>query len=227
MNDGIKDEVAKELPHLLLNLAGENKAVLDKGEQEAGDFDLAGSEMLLDDFAGFEQLLKPFHRIVVDLNGDDDICAGDEGVKGKDAEGRRAINDAEIIAVFNGFELLGKHKLPALDSRQVKLCARQKDVAWSDVDIWGLAFGDNISDGHIGVNQSVINGFSEGLGVAAHTERSVALRVKVDNEDPFALSGEGGGKVDRCGRFAASTFLISNCDYSHHIVLKTPGKSWS
>ncbi len=77
--------------------------------------------MFLDDIAGFKQLLKPLHCIVVHLDRDNYIRAGYQRVECKDTQRRRTIYDTDVIAVSQGFELLTEHKLPAAHRAEVEL----------------------------------------------------------------------------------------------------------
>ena len=63
--------------------------------------------------------------------------------------------------------------------------------------------------------EDVVNRWDIADGFVAEVQRSVALRVEVDQQNSLTLPSQSGGKIHAAGGFSDSTLLVHNRDSTH------------
>ena len=118
-NDGFEDLVFEELPQVGGDLAGEVGPVVEHREQNAFDFERM-VEGLADAVDGVHEFGDAFEGEEFALDGDEDGIGGDQGVEGEEVEGRRAIDEDEVVIVADFGEAFAEAEFAVGRGRPVR-----------------------------------------------------------------------------------------------------------
>src|SRR5690606_20289775 len=159
-----------------------------------------------------QQLVEPFERVVLTLDGDEHLARGNQRVDGQQTERRWAV-DEEVV------ELPGVRRDAASQPGLTRHHGDELDLGTSEVDRrW---YAGEVRDalhrlGHVDerhrVHQTVVD--VRHPRVVRHVESGggVALGVEVYDQDPVTVQGERDRQVDRGGGLTDTALLIRHAD---------------
>lgn len=170
---------------------------------------------------GLEEFAEALEGEEVCLHGDDDFAGGGECVEGEQAEGGRAIDEDEFVALLDGIERGAEPFVSRWRIGEFGLAGRKVGDGGEEVEggscvVCGVVCG-------LWSQEEGIGGVLERVGVDAEVERGVCLWIEVDEEGGSISPGECGGKVDGGGRLSDSSLLVHECDNTSDGVWRIGG----
>ena len=123
----------------------------------------------------FWSWIRPAHRQILALHGDDHLVRGRQRVDRQQPEARRRVDEDEVVVLVDRLERLLQRALAADLRRHRDLGAGEVDRGAGDVD---LALADHLADRDV-MHQHVVHRLLERVGVDPLRHRQVALRVHV------------------------------------------------
>ena len=145
------------------------------------------------------------------MQRDEDGVGGDQGVQGKQAEARRAVDQDVVVSGggVTGAQRVAEAELAAGLSDEFDFGAGEVGFGWDDGEVRDRCGADCFCRRAFLRQQGI---GAVGAVVAAESEAGggVALRVEIDEQDGLAGGAEGGGEVDAGCGFADSAFLVGN-----------------
>jgi hypothetical protein len=163
-----------------------------------------------------DQVGQAFEGVVLALHRDDHAVGGAQAVEGEQRQGRRAVDQDEVVFAGVQGEGVAQAVLAAVEADQFDLGAGQVAVGGDQVVVAGL--GAHAGFGHgVQADQQVIHRLAEAALVDAAAHGRVALGVEVDEQHALAGGGEAGGEVDAGGRLADAALLVGDAENAGHV----------
>jgi hypothetical protein len=98
-------------------------------------------------------------------------------------------------------------------------------LALPDIEARFTGFLPHVLDARV-VHQDVVAGGIDCVLVDTAAHRSVALRVKIQQQHATLERGQTGGQIDAGGGFPHTAFLIGNSDYFHVVCVRFNITKW-
>ena len=165
-----------------------------------------------------EQLPQPLERVVLALDGDEHLVAGDERVQGQQPQGRRAVDEHVVRPLLRregvdvGLDGPAQPVLAGDDGDQLDLGAGEVDRRG---DAQQLRAGgrrvDHLGQRAVADERVVDRGGADGV-LDAEGGARVALRVEVDDQRPQPVERQGHAQVHRGRRLADAALLVGDRD---------------
>ena len=207
-DDGLEHQVAEMLEKLFADFDDEAAAAVVEGADDAGDVE-ARVDCLTDFAHGGDEVGDAFEGIVFAQHGDDDAVGGDESVEREQGQRRGAVDEDEVVVVFDGLQGVFEADFAGDFLHQLDFGTGKRAVGAEYVVAAVPAADDGGFD--VGIAQyDLVHAFFEAGFVYAAACGGVALRVEVDDEDAFAFGGERCREVDGGGGFADAAFLVGD-----------------
>ena len=213
-NDRVEHHFGKMPLQLFIYLICETQTGIVHRKQESFDFERR-VETAFDDSDGVEELADTLESKILGLDGYDDRIGGSEGVYSNEAERRRAVDDYEIVLVFDRGQHCLEHTLAIGLAYKLNLGAGQIN-ARADKEQTVHASRHFRPFERITVDHTFIYRGGHCTGVDSVSRSGIRLRVGIDNQHLLTFGGERGREVDCSCGFAYATFLIGyGYDFSH------------
>ena len=162
------------------------------------------------------QARQPLERVILALHRDQHRVRRRQAVERQDVQGRRAIDDHDVVAVPERRQgLLQPVFAPDRRVQELDLGHRQVLVAGQQVEAARIDGHDDVRRRAV-AQQDVADRALEQALVHAAAHRRVALRVEIDQQHAAPGSGERGRQVDGRRRLADATLLVCDCDDAMH-----------
>ena len=198
--------------YLLRDLVGQLGAAVVHGEQDRGDLQ-ATVQVRLDQLDVVEQLAQPFQRVVLALDRDEHLVAGDERVDREQAERRRAVDEDVVDLPAVRGDGPAQPVLAGDDRDELDLGAGEVDGGRHGPQIRRLLDRHRNLLQRRPVDQHLVDRRRPAGVLDAEPGAGVALRVEVDHQHPQAVHGHRDGEVDRAGGLADAAFLVRDGDH--------------
>src|SRR5690606_31411903 len=117
---------------LLGHLPGQVEATIVHGEENTFDVE-PGVQPSLDETDRIQQLAQPFERIELALDGNQHRIRSGERVQGQQAQGRRAVDQDEVVLVTYLLQRFPKDRLPVRSRDELDFRPHQVPCRWDDV----------------------------------------------------------------------------------------------
>lgn len=147
---------------------------------------------------------------VLALERNDQVPGGDEGVEGESAEGGRAVDDHQVVAV--GVADRVQRQAQALEvlieSPQFDFRAAQVHFAGDQMQVLPGGWADGIVEAPL-AEQSGVGAQAGGL-VLAEAAGGVGLGIAIDQKHATSDRCKAGGEIDGCRGFTDAPFLVGN-----------------
>ena len=200
-----------------LQLQGDARVEHDAQEPDDGQLFVQVGVHLLD---GVDQVGQAFEREVFALHGDDDAVRAAQAVEREHGQGRRAIDEHEVVLVGHRLDGQAQTFFAALDLDQLDLGAGQFAVGAQHVvaatSVHQFLAADARFGDRGGLQQHVINSELNLAFVHARAHGGVALRVQVDHQHALAELRQTGREIDRGGGLAHPALLVGYTKYFGH-----------
>ena len=166
---------------------------VEHGGQDAGDLEI-GVDALLDLGQRVHEQGHPPEGEVFALEGDQHRLGGRQRVDGQQPERGRTVDQDVVVPVLGPGERPLEGLLAGDLGDEHDLGPRQVDVGRNQIETVDPAVLDHLVEGDRGVEEQVVDGHLQRVGVQPEPDGEGALRVEVDQEDPGALDGEPPGR---------------------------------
>src|SRR5574340_475 len=174
-NDGSEYLVTEKFLEVRRHLPGEIRAVVEHGEQDAGDLQRV-VERGANAVHGVHQFGNALEREELALDGHEHGIGGEQGVEREQIQRRRAVYQDVGIALAKAVQAPAKAMLSALQIHELQVGADQVLIGWDEFQTFEVRGGDRI--GNVRATKQYV--VQAGLGwILGHAEAggSVALRV--------------------------------------------------
>src|SRR6185369_14518012 len=161
----------------------------------------------------FDQIGQAFQRVVFALHRNQDRIGGDQAVDGQHVEGRRAVNQDEVVSGMAGLQGILQAVFALIELDQLDFGAGQFAVGGQDVET-EFSFDADLGQAR-STDQQLINGGQGFLFGDPGPGRRVALRIHVDQQHALAFGGQRSGQIDRGRRLADAALLVGYGEYFH------------
>ena len=153
------------------------------------------------------ELDQALEREVFALHRDEHAVRRGQGVHRKQGEGRRAVDQDEVVRAAALFEKRGETPLPAGNVEELDLRPRKIQIGRDEGEILKGGLHDAFRRVRA-VDENVVGGFGGGFLRDPDAARGVALRVDVDEEDAEPALGGAARDVDAGGGLSHASLLV-------------------
>jgi hypothetical protein len=214
-DDAVEDVVVADDAQFVQHVAREIGPAVVEGRQQTEDPEIA-VELHPDHVDDLDEIVQTLHRVVLGLDGDDDVVGGNQAVDRQEPEVRRAIDQDVVVRVDVVFQRVTQDLLTPERSEQLTLRAGEIDVGGCDIDAGGLGGADDVGERRAAIGQDVRHRALNRIEIDAESGGQVGLRVHVHAENSKSLFFERTGEIDRRRRLANSALLIGDRDHVGH-----------
>ncbi len=211
---GPRHLVAEMRLELVRHLLRQRAAGIEHHPQQALDLD-AGIEPLLDLLDGGDQIGQPLQRVIFALHRDQHRLRRRKGVDGQQIQGRRTIQQHEIVVVGHLRQRDFQPQVALLQIHQVDFRASEFAIGRNEVEMAGFRTHPCVAHADL-VEQDLVNRRQRGALLDACAHGRVALRVEVGEQHALAEFGECRGKVDCRRGFSYPALLVGYRQDSAH-----------
>ena len=169
-------------------------------------------------FDGVDQVGQAFEREVFALHGHNHTVGRAQAVEGEHAQGRRAVNEHEVVVGVHGGQGLFEAALTALHLHQLDLGASEFAVGAQHPVAAFVGQGRRLGNGGF-TKQHVVDRQCHAAFVDARAHGGVALRVQIDQQHALTDLGQTRREVDRGGGFAHPALLVRHTKNLGHMLV--------
>lgn len=211
-DDGLQDVVAEKLPKIGGHLAGEVRAFVIHGEQDAFDADRM-AEGVPNAINGVHELGDAFEGEEFALNRDKNAVGGEESVEREEVEGGRAVDQDVAVFAVELSKMAAQDGFPVFHRDELKIYTDEVFVGWQEIE--ALHFGglNGFTDWFV-VDQDVVGSRDFGGFLKSESTGRVALGIRIDQQNGDIACRESGGKVYGGSCLPNTAFLVGDSYYS-------------
>ena len=125
---------------------------------------------------------------------------GRQTIDGNQPQGRRTVDDEEIVIVANAFEGVLHPVLAILDVNHLDLRAHQVDMGGQQIEVREVGLNQDVA-GTNSLDHALVDAVFNFFGVKAQPRGRVGLWVGIHDERPEFQSRQTGGEIDGRGGF--------------------------
>ena len=209
-NERLKHLIGEVTAHFGFDLPAEVVALIDHGENDAHQGELR-VEPVAHEVDGFEQTRETLERVVLALQGHDDVVRGRERIQREQPERRRTVDQDDLVGITQIGERVLESPLAVwlgdeLDLGPIEIPARGNEVQVAEFRREHDVLHDTLAD------QCVIDVLR--AGVAPERARRIGLGVDIDQEGRSFQGRDGRGDVDSGGGLANAPLLVDDGDHA-------------
>ena len=153
----------------------------------------------------------------------DHAVGGGQGVDSQQAEGGLAVNQNNVIIVFDFFQRPVQDLFTGHFVDQLHFCGGKVDVGRQQVHVFNACPVDGVADVHLAIHEDVVHRQVQFVRVDAEARGQRTLRIEVNQQYLAAVFGEGRCQVDGGRGLTNAALLVHHCDHARGTVGRQRG----